>query len=82
MGRRRDVWGYDANTGARGLSIGVRRVKNGMVKIGGEYWKPRYGSLDEYEGKDVEVACQNAWATEYAARGLNSSRSVDLVVSK
>lgn len=65
----RDRWGNDASTGARGLEIGIRRVKNGMVKIGGELWKAveGRGSLEKYEGKNVEVGVTDCWSTRYNA---------------
>ena len=68
--KRHDRWGRDRDTGARGLEIGIRRVKNGKVKIAGEFWEavPGGGSLKTYEGKNVEVGCVDCWASRYHAR--------------
>jgi hypothetical protein len=66
----RDRWGYDVNTGARGLEIGIRTVKNGQVRIGNVWWSaiPGRGSLSNYEGKAVEVSVHDSFSTTYTAR--------------
>jgi len=52
-----------------------------MVKIAGELWEaiPWRGSLAKYEGKKVEVAVQDAWATEYIARDIDTLDSVAML---
>ena len=72
--KRRGLWGRDRDTGARGLDIGHRRVKNGKVKIAGKFWEavPGRGSLESYEGKYIEVNCSDPWATRYDARDADT----------
>jgi hypothetical protein len=79
----RDRWGYDCDTGCRGLERGHRQVKNGAVKIGGEWWVEvsGRGSLKAYEGKTVEVAVEDRWSTRYVARDPETlNRIATLVV--
>jgi hypothetical protein len=56
MEKIRDRWGYDSNTRAKGLEIGIRTVRNGTVKIDGQLWHAVRGSLSHYEGRAVEVS--------------------------
>jgi len=79
-----DSWGRDRDTGAEGLERGVRRVKNGGVKIGGEYWVfvEGRGSWKDYEGKNVEVSVSDCWSTRYAARDMDSFQLIGYLVPK
>jgi hypothetical protein len=82
--KKRDRWGRDRDTGAEGLESGIRRVRNGGVKIGCEYWyfvKGR-GSWEKHEGKDVEVSCRDAWATGYIARDIDTFQTVGYLTTK
>lgn len=78
-----DRWGRDRDTGARGLEIGIRLVKNGMVKIGGEFWKaiPGRGSLEKYEGKKIEVSVDDAHSTRYTARDTETLNSIAMLTN-
>lgn len=65
----RDRWSYDRQTNARGLVEGIRLVKDGIVKIGGDTFKAKYSKkLEAYEGKKILVSVADCWASEYTAR--------------
>jgi hypothetical protein len=68
MDRIRDKWGRDAELGVRGLEIGHRVVRNGMVKIAGDMFGSSLPRWKEWEGKTVEVSVRDRMATVYVAR--------------
>lgn len=76
MDRMRDKWGNDAETGCRGLEIGHRVVRNGMVKIGGEMFGCKLDSWKKWEGKVVEVAVWDRTSTVYIARNPETLDSI------
>ncbi len=82
MKKRNDVWGRDTNTGAEGLEIGHRTVKNGAVKIDHVTWVAVRGSLASYEGKMIEVSCSDAWATKYDAIDPETLEKIATLVAK
>ncbi len=80
----RDRWGRDRDTGARGLEIGHRRVKNQRVKIGNEYFSActGRGSLKDWEDKIIEVAVRDRLSTNYEARDPVTLDSIALLAIK
>jgi len=72
----RDKWGRDVNTGARGLEMGLRSVRGGAVRIGGDLFVCSVGSLEKYEGKKIHVRVMDAWATEYLASDAGTMQSI------
>lgn len=79
--KKHDRWGRDRDTGARGLEFGIRHVKSGKVKIDGEFWEaiPGRGSLESYEGKNIEVSVADAWANRYDARDPETLQAIAML---